>query len=222
MSIWHWCVNIKYTLYWRLPADRDLSLKHIGGFIVWITCNFIQFVDYVSRCKRLQTQSAELIVDLLILTENLLRERWATEFIVRVKVDIVGNIQGGPNMTGTNCDLFTYKSSRSYLNHLVLHICVSVRARACSRVAWACACACVHVALLIQHANCMLHVVTSAVALLAPPYFQTLSHKRHGFRKRIIEHKMCVLIFCTMFVWDISHSEKNSARYCHKFEQVFT
>ena len=22
-------------------------------------------------------------------------------------------------MTGTNCDLFTYKSSRSYLNHLV-------------------------------------------------------------------------------------------------------
>jgi hypothetical protein len=28
-------------------------------------------------------------------------------------------IQGGSNMTGTNCDLFTHKSSRSYLNHLV-------------------------------------------------------------------------------------------------------
>jgi hypothetical protein len=25
-------------------------------------------------------------------------------------------------MTGTNCDLFTHKSSRSYLNHLVLQI----------------------------------------------------------------------------------------------------
>jgi hypothetical protein len=24
-------------------------------------------------------------------------------------------------MTGTNCDLFTHKSSRSYLNHLVLN-----------------------------------------------------------------------------------------------------
>ena len=24
-------------------------------------------------------------------------------------------------MTGTNCDLFTHKSSRSYLNHLVHH-----------------------------------------------------------------------------------------------------
>jgi hypothetical protein len=28
-------------------------------------------------------------------------------------------IRGGSNMTGTNCDLFTHKSSRSYLNHLV-------------------------------------------------------------------------------------------------------
>jgi hypothetical protein len=28
-------------------------------------------------------------------------------------------IQGGSNMTGTNCDLYTHKSSRSYLNHLV-------------------------------------------------------------------------------------------------------
>jgi hypothetical protein len=29
-------------------------------------------------------------------------------------------IQGGSNMTGTNCDLFTHNQSRSYLNHLVL------------------------------------------------------------------------------------------------------
>jgi hypothetical protein len=30
------------------------------------------------------------------------------------------NVQGGSNMTGTNCDLFTHKSSWSYLNHLEL------------------------------------------------------------------------------------------------------
>jgi hypothetical protein len=30
------------------------------------------------------------------------------------------NIQGGSNMTVTNCDLFTHKSSRSYLNQLLL------------------------------------------------------------------------------------------------------
>ena len=33
-----------------------------------------------------------------------------------------GHLQGGSNMTGTNCDLFTHKSSRSYLNHLVHNI----------------------------------------------------------------------------------------------------
>jgi hypothetical protein len=29
-------------------------------------------------------------------------------------------VRGGSNMTGTNCDLFTHKQSRSYLNHLVI------------------------------------------------------------------------------------------------------
>ena len=29
------------------------------------------------------------------------------------------------------------------------------------------------------------------------------------------------MIFFTSFVWNISHSKKNSARYCHKFANVF-
>ena len=56
------------------------------------------------------------------------------------------------------------------------------------------------VALLIQHATRMRHVVTSFVAPLAPPYFSTLSHKRHDFPEKVTEHKMCVLIFYTTFV----------------------
>jgi hypothetical protein len=56
------------------------------------------------------------------------------------------------------------------------------------------------VALLIQHATHMRHIVTSFVAPLAPPCFSTLSHKRRDFRKKVIEHKMCVLIFYTTFV----------------------
>jgi hypothetical protein len=40
-------------------------------------------------------------------------------------------------------------------------------------------------------------------------YFSTLSHKQQDFREKIIEHKLCVLIFCTNFPWNSSHSKKN-------------
>ena len=71
---------------------------------------------------------------------------------------------------------------RKTVSIIYLCVCVCARARArelscvCQR-SWACACACVHVALLIQHATRIRHIVTSFVAPLAPPHFSTLSHK---------------------------------------------
>jgi hypothetical protein len=46
----------------------------------------------------------------------------------------------------------------------------------------------------------MCHIVTSFVAPLAPPEFSTLFHKLRDIRKKVIEHKMCVLIFFKNFV----------------------
>ena len=48
------------------------------------------------------------------------------------------------------------------------------------------------------------HTVLSFPAPLAQPRFSTLSHKRHDFQENITEHEMCVLIFCTTFIWNIS------------------
>jgi len=41
----------------------------------------------------------------------------------------------------------------------------------------------------------MCHIVICSLS--GSQYFSTLSHKRHGFRKTVIEHKMCVVNFST-------------------------
>jgi hypothetical protein len=57
-----------------------------------------------------------------------------------------------------------------------------------------------------------------SAAFLAPPYFSTLLHKRHDFRKKkVTEYEMCVLILFTTF--NISHYTKKSERYCNKISK---
>jgi hypothetical protein len=71
---------------------------------------------------------------------------------------------------------------------------------------------CVFVVSVIQQAKRMRHITVS-VACLDLPYISTLSHKRHNFRKAVVEHKMCIFIVSTSFISNISHSENISARY---------
>ena len=74
---------------------------------------------------------------------------------------------------------------------------------------------CASVALVSQHAKRMRPIILSC-DLSGSTIFSTLTHKRRDFRgKKIIEQKMCVLILSTDFVWNISHFQKNGARYHH-------
>jgi len=55
----------------------------------------------------------------------------------------------------------------------------------------------------------------------APCYIVACPHKRHEFReKRVLEIK-CFSIFSATYVWNISHSKNNLARYYHKLTLVF-
>jgi hypothetical protein len=78
------------------------------------------------------------------------------------------------------------------------HHCCRTKARSITYSVCVCVCVCVCVALVIQHAKRMRPIILSCVAYLAVPYFSTLSHKRHDFRKKKSERQMCVLIFFTL------------------------
>ena len=53
---------------------------------------------------------------------------------------------------------------------------------------------CVSVALFIQHVMRMRHVIFISVACASLPYFSRLRHKWYNFRRKVIHHKMFVLI----------------------------
>ena len=81
--------------------------------------------------------------------------------------------------------LLPWKSNKYYIFvRVCARVCVPERVGVCLRV-------------FVQHAARMRHIVMS---FLVPQYFSILSHKRQDFRKRkVIEHKTCVLIFSKTF-----------------------
>jgi hypothetical protein len=70
---------------------------------------------------------------------------------------------------------------------------------------------CAFVALVMQYATHMCHIFVCD--LPHSTIFLHIISLKAKKKKKITEHKMCVLIFSTTFVWNISHSKKNWARY---------
>jgi len=67
---------------------------------------------------------------------------------------------------------------------------------------------CVSVALVIQHALRMRHIAICGLPR-STIFFPHYLINGTIFGKKVTEHKMCVLIFCTTFVRKISHCKKN-------------
>jgi hypothetical protein len=80
--------------------------------------------------------------------------------------------------------LLVWKNSKCYISvRVCVCVCACLHVRACGyQGAWACVGTYVYVALLIQHATRMRHIVTS-VAPRFPLNFST-SHKRCDFQKK--------------------------------------
>jgi hypothetical protein len=73
---------------------------------------------------------------------------------------------------------------------------------------------CVSVALVSQQTKRMRPIILLC-DLSGSTIFSTLTHKRQDFREKITEQNMCVLILSTDFVCNVSHFQKNGARYHH-------
>jgi hypothetical protein len=102
-----------------------------------------------------------------------------------------------------------------YCNVTLRNICVTIVAMEKTLRFKYYECVCI-LALFIRYANVMRHVILPSVACLALPECSTLSHKRHDFREKIIEHKMCVLIFSATLVRNVTQPTKNAVLYHHK------
>jgi hypothetical protein len=76
------------------------------------------FTDQLRNLK-LEIHSLLLLLLLLLLLSLQPPVRFCLLHYFIQRFSVFDKIQSGSNMTGTNYDLFTQKSSRSYLNHLV-------------------------------------------------------------------------------------------------------
>ena len=152
------------------------------------------------------------------------RKRWPASPRCVQYLPRVSEVQGSFYCTRTGVLLPAWGTGKPTIQAMYVQCSTEARSRkhCCRGKAWSITYSeFVSLVSVIQHATRMRHIIFTSVTCLAIPYFSTLSHKRHDFRKKKILNIKCVLIFYTTFIGNISHSKLNSARY-HKCTLVFT
>jgi len=71
---------------------------------------------------------------------------------------------------------------------------------------------CMSVALSIQHAMRMCHIIVCGVSGSIIP-FHNIAQTAQLLKRKVIEYKMCVSIICTTFVWNSPHFKEKWVRY---------
>ena len=86
-----------------------------------------------------------------------------------------------------------------------------------------CVCVCVCVALVNQPKKRMslTYIIICGQVCLVHIFPHYRTNCTIFEKKKKLLHVMCVSIFSTNFARSISHSKKNSARFCHKYTYVF-
>ena len=105
-------------MFWNFGTFRKAFL--LGGYKIKT------FSTFAFRfCHTQFRRTFSLSYNLLVNNETISwgrRRRGRRDVLRKVpywRICLSVKVQGGSNMTGTNCDLFTHNQSRSYLNHLV-------------------------------------------------------------------------------------------------------
>ena len=111
------------------------------------------------------------------------------------------------------------KSLLPWIEINITYFCVCVRARVCG---WGCKCTGAGVCL---RSWCLTNPLCNAHSPYCHPrplwFHHTFRHYKDFRKKKDTARKMRILISSTNFILNISHSKKNSARYCYKCENVY-
>jgi hypothetical protein len=103
-------VSAVHQMTWLKLAEKQTDLSHTADLTTQHYSNLFP--------PKLEQENKEGITQRIACIDSNVYFAFHSVFIKNVRSQL-RLVQGGSNMTGTNCDLFTRNQSRSYLNHLV-------------------------------------------------------------------------------------------------------